>query len=268
MTGFRAKEQGPLHFGRMIFFSLAIHVLVVSLALFSQGQPRPKWTFGPVYTVALVNLPKGELRQVSALKTAEIRPEAIPRHPAIVLRKPIAMSAAEPLRRLETPKKPAADQAKAVEAPPSRSGLAPAAPAQAGSQEKTAPRDQSPAQAAAGGAAGAAAETGRPQPGVSEGEINRQIQDYYRLLWQNIRQHWTIPPSLVPKENLTATLIVKIARNGTLLDAGFEKKSGHIHFDDSALRALKKASPFSPLPEWIASNDIELGIRFHSSELR
>jgi TonB family protein len=48
----------------------------------------------------------------------------------------------------------------------------------------------------------------------------------------------------------------------------FEKRSGNRFFDDSTLRAVKKSSPFPPLPSWIMDSSIEIGIRFHSAELR
>ena len=49
---------------------------------------------------------------------------------------------------------------------------------------------------------------------------------------------------------------------------GFEKRSGNSYFDESALRAVKKSVPFPPLTGWVTSRSIEIGIRFHSSELR
>jgi TonB family protein len=77
-----------------------------------------------------------------------------------------------------------------------------------------------------------------------------------------------MPQALMPKENIETIIDVKISRSGTLEYVGFEKRSGNRYFDDSALRAVKKSSPFPPLPYWIMDKNIEIGIRFHSEELR
>jgi TonB family protein len=69
-------------------------------------------------------------------------------------------------------------------------------------------------------------------------------------------------------DNLVAVIDAKILRNGNVDDIGFEKRSGNRYFDESAIKAIRKASPFPPLPEWIKDNYIEVGVRFHSSELR
>jgi TonB family protein len=53
-----------------------------------------------------------------------------------------------------------------------------------------------------------------------------------------------------------------------IADINFEKRSGSTYFDESALKAIKKASPLPSLPEWIRDSSIEVGIRFHSSDLK
>ena len=72
----------------------------------------------------------------------------------------------------------------------------------------------------------------------------------------------------MPKENIETIIDVKISRSGAVEHIGFEQRSGNRYFDDSALRAVKKSSPFPPLPYWIMESNIEIGIRFHSTELR
>jgi TonB family protein len=72
----------------------------------------------------------------------------------------------------------------------------------------------------------------------------------------------------LPKDNIETVVLARILRNGAVTDVTFEKRSGNRYFDDSAIRAIKKASPFPPLPAWIRDNSIEIGIRFHSSEFR
>jgi TonB family protein len=72
----------------------------------------------------------------------------------------------------------------------------------------------------------------------------------------------------LPEKDIITIIYVKISRSGALERADFEKRSGNRYFDDSALRAVKKSNPFPPLPYWITDKSIEIGIRFHSAELR
>ena len=57
-------------------------------------------------------------------------------------------------------------------------------------------------------------------------------------------------------------------KTGEIRDLWFEERSGNDYFDDSVLRAMKKASPLPPLPEGYSRPYYELGIRFNLSELQ
>jgi len=120
---------------------------------------------------------------------------------------------------------------------------------------------------AGSGASGITAGSGLPGPG-SNAELNARMYAYYRVIWARIKKHWTMSPGLLPRENIGAIIHVRVLRNGTVEGVSFEKRSGNNYFDESALRAVRKASPFPPLPEGMGENDIEMGIRFHSAELR
>jgi TolA protein len=99
-------------------------------------------------------------------------------------------------------------------------------------------------------------------------EVNSQKSEYIAIISSRIKGNWTLPPALMPKENVETIIDVKISRNGVLEYIGFEKNSGNRYFDDSALKAIKKSSPFPSFPSFIIENHIEIGIRFHSAELR
>jgi TonB family protein len=103
---------------------------------------------------------------------------------------------------------------------------------------------------------------------ISDAEINAQTNEYIAVVWSRVKPNFTMPQSLLPEKNITAIIDIRIARSGALEYANFEKRSGNRFFDDSALRAVKKSSPFPPLPYWIMDKSIEIGIRFHSEELR
>ncbi len=102
----------------------------------------------------------------------------------------------------------------------------------------------------------------------SAAEVNARMYAYYRAVWARIKKHWTMSPGLLPKQNIVAVIHVRVLRNGSVEGINFEKRSGNAYFDESALRAVRKASPFPPLPAGGSEDHVEIGIRFHSSELR
>ncbi|MDI6726670.1 MAG: TonB family protein, partial [Smithellaceae bacterium] len=242
-----------------LLLSAFLHLLFLSLAFGISIKERPKWIFGPIHSVELVSLAAVSPSQPGKpTLTREIAPKAISRHPAIILRKPIDIVPAEPIKRIELAKKETrpipkiSDEVRArAAAQPQPSQASPAPAAQTG---KSPLREESPA----GGA-------GATPP--SEAEIGSRMQAYYTQIWTGIKGQWTIAPPFMPKGNISATVVVQIATNGLVTDISFEQKSGNNYFDESTIRAIKKASPFPPLPEWINSA-IEIGIRFHSSDLR
>jgi TonB family protein len=91
---------------------------------------------------------------------------------------------------------------------------------------------------------------------------------YYTVIWSKIRGKWVLPQGILPRENIYAVIQARILKNGMVADLNFEKYSGNRYFDESAMKAIKKASPFPPLPDSIKDNSIEVGIRFHSSEFK
>ncbi|MBW1932786.1 MAG: TonB C-terminal domain-containing protein [Deltaproteobacteria bacterium] len=62
-------------------------------------------------------------------------------------------------------------------------------------------------------------------------------------------------------------MVVRIAQDGRVLNAEHEHKSGHALFDQSAIRAVQKASPFPPLPSALRPGPLEIGIRFRPGEV-
>jgi len=91
---------------------------------------------------------------------------------------------------------------------------------------------------------------------------------YYTEVWDRIRREWAFPRELATKKgNLSATIVIKIRRDGKILDAKFEKRSGDKVFDESVWRAIWKADPLPPFPQIYSAQVDELGIRFRLAEL-
>jgi TonB family protein len=232
-NGYRGNDG---NFHNMIFLSLAIHLIVITIILISIPTTSRHLTFGTAYSVQLVGsevvLPAHDSSGLKdILQSNEVT------NPIIIKRK-ITSIASTPVKNQEIKK---LNIEKAVSA------------------IRQNQRDKQKTTAVASAASPVK---------ISESEVNAQTKEYIGVVWSRVKKNWTMPQALMPKENIETIIDVKISRSGALEHMGFEKRSGNRYFDDSALRAVKKSSPFPPLPYWIMDKSIEIGIRFHSAELR
>lgn len=248
-------RQDGFRLNHMIFISLLFHAVILSLLFFSPSFPTPKLTFGPVYSVSLVSLPRNVLEQRGASAVAKELMTA--NRPEMVLKKQLAPSPVVPIRSLETRKKQDPTLDKAMEEIRKKAAATGASkqPQAKGIPEKTEKAEKT--EAAAGFAS---------QPGTAE--MDTQMRAYYAMVWSQIRGKWALPQGILRGEVLETVIDVTILRNGTVTEVNFEKRSGNSYFDESAMKAIRKASPLPPLPAWIGGNSLGVGIRFHSSELK
>ncbi len=153
-------------------------------------------------------------------------------------------------------------------------------------EEKTSARASSGASDGVAKSASGAAAKGDPEgsaKGVSEGaakggtgagaagspdgaQIALARRAYYTALWNAIRQHWTLPEAL-KAQKLEAVLVVVIRRDGKVLDVHFEKQSGQAMFDESVMRAVRKAEPLPPFPAIYSVAQEEVGLRFRPEDI-
>lgn len=234
------REQG-VRLSRMIVLSLVIHLALLSLAVFwPMRTSSPRFTLGPVYSVQLVSLSEALLSQRQM--SDPLRDLAGPslRDQSLVMKKRVTTQTATPIRKMETKKNLSNP---AVENLRKKLG------------EKTS-------------ATNAKAESSPAANSTDSAEANAQLADYYTVIWSRIKSQWNLPGGINPKDNIEAVVQVRIMKNGAITGISFEKKSGLAYFDNSVLRALKKANPLPPLPQWYRENGLDLGIRFLSSDLR
>ena len=232
-NGYRGNN-GNIH--NMIFLSLVIHLIVITIILISIPTASRHLTFGQAYSVQLVDsefiLPANN----SSLLKDILQPNEATN--SIIIKRKVTSIASTPVKNQEMKK---LNIEKAVNA------------------IRQNQRDKQKTTAVASAA--------RPVK-ISDSEVNAQTKEYIGFVWSRVKKNWTMPQALMPKENIETIIDVIISRSGALEHMGFEKRSGNRYFDDSALRAVKKSSPFPPLPSWIMDSSIEIGIRFHSAELR
>ena len=223
-----------------LIISLAIHIAVLSSSAFIQTSSTPRITFGPTYSVQLVNAPASysDASQTSSLNKDIMKADS--RDHAPVLKKSTDAPSKIPIKRLDTSPSKASQVDQALDRLRKKTATEPSASSQTG--------------------------FGQDRQQLASG--NSALNDYYRVIWSRIKSQWALPPGILPKGTVETVVHVRILRNGALMDIGIENRSGNAYFDDSALRAVKKANPLPPLPEWFRESSLDVGIRFHSSEFR
>ena len=97
--------------------------------------------------------------------------------------------------------------------------------------------------------------------GVSAGSMALNIYKMQVETW--IKDKWTYPDV----QEIEATVLVKIRKDGTVLETRFIKPSGNKLFDESVLKAIEKARPLPPLPEGYEGNYEEIKINFNLKDL-
>jgi TonB family protein len=233
-------NHGNNSFSTMIFVSLLVHFIVITVVFVSLPSSTRHLTFGPIYSVQLV----GPDVILSGNRQSSLMHDIISSNEAassVILKSGITSKTATPVIKDESNK---LNVEKAVSALKQQEKAAPT----------SAPGIRTPATSAP-----AAART-------SPSDANKLMGEYSNAVWTRIKRFWGMP--ILPKENIETIVDIKIARDGSIAQVNFEKRSGNVLFDDAALRAVMKAAPFPPLPAAIAENSIEFGIRFHPSELR
>lgn len=226
LTRWRAFRGRDMN--RMVMISVLAHVIFLTALIFSAHIPSKKLTFGPVYNVDLVSPMQAFNSRATAPISSEIRTAA--RTQPVTLKKQDS---------LPTMRKDDGQQVqRAID--DLRKKVSSAQP------QASAPPQQ--------------------QPSAASGDASLRLNAYYALIWSRIKSQWALPRGILQSANLEAVIDVKLLRDGTVTRLAVEKSSGNRYFDESALKAVRKASPFPPLPAFIPDASAEFGIRFHSSE--
>ncbi|MBN2539498.1 MAG: TonB C-terminal domain-containing protein [Deltaproteobacteria bacterium] len=223
----------------MVVLSFLLHALILSIIFFSPSLPDPRWTFGPSYTVDLVSTPSSsvEVRSSEAISREVVGMDR--KNHSMVMKKEVEKSLDTPVRETKTLKKSPDEKV------------------------NTAIEDIKKKVASAT----ATKEASRPTPSGDSSEMNMKMKVYYSVVWSMIKEKWALPEGILSDNDLETIIGARIVKNGSVVELNFEKRSGNRYFDESALKAIKKVGVFPPLPEWVHEGHIDLGIRFHSSEL-
>jgi TonB family protein len=96
-------------------------------------------------------------------------------------------------------------------------------------------------------------------PPASSQEDASILNEYFLQVQDRIWENWIFPNA--GARNLEAVVSITVMKDGRAKVNGFERSSGNAFFDQSALKAIEKASPFDPPPF-----EMEIGVRFRPDE--
>jgi colicin import membrane protein len=91
---------------------------------------------------------------------------------------------------------------------------------------------------------------------------------YFRQLDEKVRSNWNVPAlGAGEKEKLMVQIRIVIEIDGRVSQVRMEKSSGNSYFDDSVLRAIRKASPLPVPPAPLRGSEeyYEVGFRFYGA---
>jgi outer membrane biosynthesis protein TonB len=101
--------------------------------------------------------------------------------------------------------------------------------------------------------------TGQSPFGSDEGStVDAALISYYNLIKQKINKEWIISKGEFAGA-LKTKIVVLIDGSGNIIRTEYEGQSGDISFDESAMRALKRAAPFPTPPVSIRDEAIDEG---------
>lgn len=118
-------------------------------------------------------------------------------------------------------------------------------------------KEPSPPTAPAGTTTGGPGGVGSPA-----GKINARDPGYARYqsaVRSKIIRNWVRTHAGGETQKLRASIRVRINASGTVISKSFSKRSGDPSFDNSALRAVERASPFPPPPPGVKQEALKEG---------
>jgi len=91
--------------------------------------------------------------------------------------------------------------------------------------------------------------------------LDPAMQKYLLDIWEKIKSAWNVP-GMAQKKDLETIVMVKIRKDGRIVDINIEKRSGNRVYDESVLRVLRAVEPLPPIPSSLNTDSLEIGFRF------
>ncbi len=118
--------------------------------------------------------------------------------------------------------------------------------------------------AAAGSSTAATQASGGAGGGIA---VDENLRRYLIAVNSQIQEHWVLPDLQNWKENVEAIVIIRVRRDGVVIESSFKKKSDNVFFNQFVEKTLKLSSPLPPFPIGINQSEMEIGLKFRPGEV-
>ncbi|MFZ0451965.1 MAG: TonB family protein [Desulfatiglandaceae bacterium] len=265
---YRSNEN---HWGKMFLASVIFHVALFSLVfLIPEAMPTRRLQ-GTIYEVSLVEAPARKTSK-AGVSVVSKKGKPVKRVSKVKPAKPVKL-----LERQTTKEKPVVIAKRVVKKRPVKSAKLRKSPSKLIDQavsrieKKVENREADPLNQAIAriesrvkSESGQAGPSGGPQTGIA-------IQIYKVEVETVIKGNWAYPAAFMDPgkwKNLAAVVIIRVSRDGSILDSRFEKRSGNAGFDESVQKAIERSNPLPPFPEGYMKTYDEIEINFNLRELK
>ena len=97
--------------------------------------------------------------------------------------------------------------------------------------------------------------------------VDENLRRYLIAVNSQIQEHWVLPDLQNWKENIEAIVIIRVRRDGVVVERSFKKKSDNVYFNQFVEKTLKLSSPLPPFPIGINQSEMEIGLKFKPGEV-
>lgn len=286
-----------------LFLTIAVHVCFVLFGLFAPRLLHFQSKIPEVYTVNLFSVEDiGQPAPAAPGKTVVPTPAPSPPQPEVEVKEkkittsakkrpapepPAAVEDTISLKPIKTKKKTDIDKVKmlrekllAVNKEKQARESAEQARVDADKKAKSAVDSLKKAimagqQAAAGkSAAGGASSPSSSQSSAgagngASGEVlaDDNLRRYLIAVNNQIQEHWVLPDLQNWKANIEAIVIIRVRRDGAIVETYFKKRSENLFFNQFVEKTLKQSTPLPPFPMGINQSEMEIGLKFRPGEV-
>ncbi len=93
-------------------------------------------------------------------------------------------------------------------------------------------------------------------------------QQYTSTVGAIIESHWALPPDLENQSTLQAVAVIRVNRNGRIIDMFFEKKSANTMYNQFVVNTINASNPLPPIPAALDEQEIEFHMTFSPEGVR
>jgi len=260
----------------MLVLSILFHAVLLSLIFFlPEPMSRTNRFEGIVYEVDLVELP---LRQLPEVKTPQIAKQK--KAKAIVgkklkakrivrpkKRKPVVIAKKSIDRKKILPEKPKEDPSKLLDQVISKIERKVQRQERDLSMKQTTAPEEEALERALSRIQKKAMEGSEQGTGRAGGFYGIPVQIYQAEIENRIKSNWSYPVAIQGSRDLEAVIVVKVRRDGKIMETQFARRSSNPIFDQSVAKAVERSDPLPPFPEGYLKSYHEIEIRFNLKDL-